>query len=91
MTNRNENNGKQDICIAEIKKDCSWMKQEIGCIKTQVFNHLPHQIDDMRKERMEQIECLTKEITELKDKIMMSFLIGIVSVVVVQILLKLFY
>jgi hypothetical protein len=52
MTNRNENNGKQDICIAEIKKDCSWMKQEIGCIKTQVFNHLPHQIDDMRKERM---------------------------------------
>jgi hypothetical protein len=86
-----EHNNVQDVCIAEIKKDCSWMKQEISSIKTQVFNHLPHQIDDTRKERMEQIKLLTKEITELKDKIMMSFLVGIVSVVVVQILLKLFY
>jgi len=85
-----QQNNVQDICIAEIKKDCAWMRDEIGCIKTQVFNHIPTQIEDMRKERMVQIEDLTKELNALKDKIVMSFLIGIVSIIVVQILLKLF-
>lgn len=84
------NNHKQDIEIVCIKDDVRFIKEELSEIKVQVFNHLPTQIEAMRKERMEQVEYLKKEISEIKDKIMMSFLVGIVSVVVIQILLKLF-
>ena len=43
-----QNNGrqtKQDINIAQLSTDVSWMKKDITTIKTQVFNHLPTEIE----------------------------------------------
>ena len=40
-----EENNKQNIQIAEVKKDVSWIKAEIIGIKKQVFNHLPTELD----------------------------------------------
>ena len=42
-----EINNKQNIAIAKLEKDVSWLKSEIGEIKTQVKNHIPSEIKEM--------------------------------------------
>ena len=44
------NNGKQDIEISQIKTDVHWIKGELGNIKEQVFNHIPTSIESLKKE-----------------------------------------
>ena len=65
-------NQKQDIIIAEVKRDICWMKKEMGDVRNQVFNEIPHQIDS------------------IKDKLMWGFVVGIASILILQIILKLF-
>jgi len=43
-------NAEQNIQIAEIKKDVSWIKEKIEKIENQVFNEIPHQISELKKE-----------------------------------------
>jgi len=43
-------NAEQNIQIAEIKKDVSWIKERIEKIENQVFNEIPHQISELKKE-----------------------------------------
>lgn len=43
-------NNKQDIAIAETKKDISFLKSEVSTIKKQVFNDIPHKICELKKE-----------------------------------------
>jgi len=68
----NNHNRKQDIAIAELKKDVCWLKKSLQKIEGQVFNELPHQIDD------------------IKGKLMYGFIVGIASVLILQIILKFF-
>lgn len=72
-------NNKQNVSIAEIRKDCEWMRKEIDCIRLQVFNHIPTSISE-----------LTKDIQKIKDNITFGFIIGIASIIIIQVLLKLF-
>jgi len=74
-----EMNNKQNVSIAEIRKDCEWMRKEIDCIRLQVFNHIPTSISE-----------LTKDIQKIKDNITFGFIIGIASIIIIQVLLKLF-
>ena len=67
----NQNN-KQDVDIGGLKTDIGWLKEELACIKQQVFNDLPHQIQDT------------------KNRLFYGFMIGIASVIITQIILKLF-
>lgn len=48
--NNNHRNTQQDIAIAEIQKDVSYLKTEVNEIKEQVFNHLPSKIDNLNQE-----------------------------------------
>lgn len=45
-----EENNKQNIEIAQLRTDVSWIKEEISCIKKAVYNDIPHQISDLKKE-----------------------------------------
>ena len=63
---------KQDIEISEMRTNICWLKRELGDIKKQVFNDLPHQIQD------------------IKNRLFYGFMIGIASVIITQIILKLF-
>jgi len=72
MKKNNGRNLKQDIAIAELKKDINWIKDKTNVIENQVFNHLPSQI------------------ANIKDKLTLYLIIGIVSVLILQILLKFF-
>jgi len=47
MENKNNRNLQQDIGIAEIRKDISFLKEEIVGIKKQVFNHIPSIINNL--------------------------------------------
>lgn len=65
-----KNNQKQNVEIAEIKKDVAWLKEKVEKIEKAVFNELPHKID------------------EIKDKLFFGFIVGIASVIIIQIILK---
>ena len=67
----NQNN-KQDVDIGGLKTDIGWLKEELACVRQQVFNDLPHQIQD------------------IKNRLFYGFMIGIASVIITQIILKLF-
>ena len=73
-----ETNNKQNVEIAEVKKDISWIKEEIGGIKTQVFNHLPTALKEINTKIDE--KCVKRT----------DFLVGIIGVIAIQILLKFF-
>lgn len=47
MSNENYTNEKQNIAIAELKKDVGFLKSEITEIKNQVKNHIPSEIKEM--------------------------------------------
>jgi hypothetical protein len=47
MPEQNNYNRDQDVKIAEIQKDVSWIKKELGQIKSQVSNHLPTEIKEL--------------------------------------------
>ena len=47
---RSKQNEKQNIEIAEIRKDVCYLKKEVLEIKIQVFNHLPSKINDVSQE-----------------------------------------
>jgi hypothetical protein len=47
MPEQNNHNRDQDVKIAEIQKDVSWIKKELGQIKNQVSNHLPTEIKEL--------------------------------------------
>jgi len=63
---------KQDKEISGMRTDIEWLKTGLGEIRTQVFNDLPHQIQD------------------IKNRLFYGFMIGIASVIITQIILKLF-
>jgi len=41
---------KQDLDITELKIDSAWLKKEVCEIKTQVFNHIPTKIDEIKSQ-----------------------------------------
>jgi hypothetical protein len=41
-------NNQQDIEIQKINTDVCWLKRELADIKKQVFNDIPHQIQDIK-------------------------------------------
>jgi len=72
MEEKNKINQKQSVQIAEVIRDVCWIKKEIIEIKKQVFNELPHQINDLKKQ------------------LSYGLLIGIVSFLILQVILKVY-
>ena len=44
----NNHNSEQDVEIAEMKTDISWIKHKLSTFERQIFNELPHQIDRIK-------------------------------------------
>lgn len=59
-------NEQQNIAIEGLKKDVSWIKEKIEKIENQVFNEIPHYIEEMRKDSLDQIDKLKKDFQEYK-------------------------
>jgi len=75
----NNHNSKQDISIAELKKDVSWIITELTCVKHQVSNDIPHQI-----------EKLETKVDNITSKLVIGLLVFIASSLILQMILKLF-
>jgi len=81
MTEENYKNGtnnKQDVEIAGMKKDISWLVKEFGEMKLQMTNHIPTELKEIRKDIKD--NCVRKN----------DFIVGIVGVIAIQVLLKFF-
>lgn len=97
----NIRNIKQDVDIASILVDIGWIRGKIDHIERAIFNEIPHQLDeikkdftrereDLRKELMGCIDETRKEMKELKSQLLYGFLIMIASSLILQIVLKFF-
>lgn len=80
---KNGKNAKQDLAIISIQKDIERLTGEMSEIKKQVTNDIPHQIAQLDKK-------INEDIGGIKDRIFYGGIIGLGSVVIVQILLKFF-
>ena len=80
---KNLKNGKQDLDILSLKKDIERLTDDMRYVKKQVANDLPHQIAALDKR-------ITDETGKIKDRIFYGGIIGIISIIVIQILLKFF-
>jgi len=76
-------NNKQNIQIAENRKDIEAVKEDITEIKEQVFNHIPTKIDGVN-------EKVNNKIDELKDKLFFGIVIAVSILVITQIILKIY-
>jgi len=76
-------NGQQNREISEIKTNIVWLKDEVKCIKQQVSNHIPTKINDLDKKLSEKIDGIT-------SKLFYGFIIGIGSLLMMQVVLKFF-
>jgi len=94
-------NTKQDIDIAKMLIDIGWIRGKIENIEKAVFNEIPHQLEEMKKESAREREELRKElmycidgvnrdIKEINNRLLYGFLILIASSLILQIVLKFF-
>ena len=75
----NNNKVKIKIDIAGLKKDIDWIKKELRDIKE---NHFPHFLDAIKDN--------SDKIDSIKDRLFVGFMITVVSLLIMQVLLKFF-
>ena len=92
-----KNNLNKNVEIAEIKKDILSLNEktdrieiELEKVKNLISNEIMHKFDWVSQELLSFNNSFNKQINEIKDKIFYGFVIGITSIVILQIILKFF-
>ncbi|MCK4307311.1 hypothetical protein KAW50_03675 [candidate division WOR-3 bacterium] len=74
---------------AEEKAERQWIKNELGVIRHQVFNGIPHSLKEIENKMVKKIENTDKKIEGIKSKLLWGFMAVIVTAIVSSLLTKL--
>jgi len=90
MSNKNDTNEKQNYRIITLETNYGHIQGRLSGIEKKLSNEIPHKIDAVSEKIDEVRKNSDKKIDSIKDKLFYGFLVTIGTIVILQVILKVF-